>query len=174
MVAAIPNYSPLQLEALVTSLERLAPGRVVLGAGLGDEPGPHRAGRLERFEAGLQAVRAANPGVPVWLGAADPLGRPAAVRRAGAWQGLFPMGTDRPVEEVKAIARAIPMPTDRPFDLAMGVSWLAQGKDEEIRHYEDAGVTWLIETILPWVTPPEAAATRVKELRVGVHRNRSG
>jgi hypothetical protein len=163
MVAAVPNYSPAQLEALVGSLAQLAPDRIVLGAGLGDAPADKSPGRAARLEAGLRAVRDAHPHVPVWLGARDPLKQTAPVHRAREWDGLFPMGIDRPLDEVQSIAREVSPPGDRPFDLAVGVSWLAENRTQDIARHEAAGVTWLIETLLPWVVPFDAAIDRVRK-----------
>jgi alkanesulfonate monooxygenase SsuD/methylene tetrahydromethanopterin reductase-like flavin-dependent oxidoreductase (luciferase family) len=157
MVAAVPNYTPAQLEALAGSIHDLAPGRFILGAGLGDAPGSLAGDRVPKLEAGLTAVRSAHPGVPVWLGASDPIKRPAAVRRAASWDGLFPTGMDRPVTEVRTIARAIAPARD----LAIGVTSLLGFDAQRLSAYEDAGATWLIETILPWQVTPEIAVARV-------------
>jgi len=161
MVAAVPNYSPEQLEALVGSLANFAKGRFIFGAGLGDAPGAHTPDRLEKFNAGLKAVRHAHPDVPVWLGSSNPVLVKGPVRRARDWDGLFPMGMDWALEDVATIVAEISVPRDRPFDLALGVTSLAEPDDQRIRAYEQIGVTWLIETILPWHVSPQAAIDRV-------------
>jgi alkanesulfonate monooxygenase SsuD/methylene tetrahydromethanopterin reductase-like flavin-dependent oxidoreductase (luciferase family) len=69
MVTPLPARHPETLTLQVASVAAVSGGRLVLGVGSGDPEGDPVIGagsRGERLDAGLEVVRRACPGVPVW------------------------------------------------------------------------------------------------------------
>jgi alkanesulfonate monooxygenase SsuD/methylene tetrahydromethanopterin reductase-like flavin-dependent oxidoreductase (luciferase family) len=140
------------------TLDRLSGGRLVFGAGLGSDnsgefsqfgeeaDATERArllddglARLARYWAGeFEPVPLQQPRIPVWLAARWPNRRP--VRRALAWDGLFPIDLPGPdalaelTEEVRAAGRG-----DDGFEI---VVTNPAGTDPE--PWERAGATWCL------------------------------
>jgi alkanesulfonate monooxygenase SsuD/methylene tetrahydromethanopterin reductase-like flavin-dependent oxidoreductase (luciferase family) len=153
------------------TLDRLSGGRLTFGAGLGgdksgefadfgDEADPKTRAKL--LDDGLaQLVRywdgefdprpLQQPRIPVWLAARWPNRRP--VRRALAWDGLFPIDLPGPDElaELTAEVRA-----ERPGDDFDIVVTNPAGTDEA--RWEQAGATWCLTGFGPQPTLAEVAA----------------
>ena len=127
--------------------------------------------RARVLDASLEAVAAAikseHVSVPIWIGASDPLRKRAALRRAVRYDGLFPMGTDRPPAEVAEIARYVREGRDgAAFDLAIPATFAGKSRVERTRLVEDyttAGATWLIEGLMPWEHSMAEARTLLRE-----------
>lgn len=121
-----------------------------------------------------------TPRIPIWVGGFWP--RPAPFRRAGRWDGVFPLGLGLPFtemmrpEQVRAMVsfiheqRAREGLADRPFEVAH--NGISSGFDPRADHaiaqtYASAGVTWWLEHLLPerWGSgdewPVEAMRQRV-------------
>jgi alkanesulfonate monooxygenase SsuD/methylene tetrahydromethanopterin reductase-like flavin-dependent oxidoreductase (luciferase family) len=137
------------------TLDVLASGRTVFGAGLGGD----RHGEFERFgdptdprerarllDAGLDELqgywrefepRPVQPRIPIWLAARYPNRRP--VVRAARFDGLFPIDLPGPeaLEEMVAVAREAGAGDD--FEV---VAENRAGAD--LAPWEAAGATWLL------------------------------
>ena len=178
MVAAFVFGRPRQLAASIASLERLSPGRLIVGAGASDAPEqelqamgePALAERARVLDSSLEAVAAAlkseHISVPIWIGASDPLHKRAALRRAARYEGVFPMGTDRPPAEVAQIARYVRERRGGDFDLAIPATFAGKSHDERtqlVDDYTTAGATWLIEGLMPWERSLAEARTLIRE-----------
>ena len=103
-----------------------------------------------------------RPRVPVWVAGTWPIKPP--FRRAARWDGVFPMkvegGRIVPMtpEDARGVARYVAERRDReasanPFDVV--VAGETPGEDQKegartVAAYEEAGVTWWIESIDPW------------------------
>jgi len=88
MVTPLPCRHVPTLALQVASVAAISGGRLVLGVGTGDPEGDPVLGdgtRADLLDAGLEAVRASNPDVPVWVGGA--LTRPGPRARALRWDG---------------------------------------------------------------------------------------
>ena len=178
MVAAFVFARPRQLTASIASLHRLSAGRLIVGAGASDAPEDELRAmgesalpeRARMFDANLEAVtaglKAEAVSVPIWIGAADPLHKRAALRRAARYAGVFPMGTDRPPAEVAQIAQYVRERRGGAFDLAIPASFASKSVGERrqlVTDYATAGATWLIESLVPWEQPLAEARARLRE-----------
>jgi alkanesulfonate monooxygenase SsuD/methylene tetrahydromethanopterin reductase-like flavin-dependent oxidoreductase (luciferase family) len=155
------------------TLDRLSGGRLIFGAGLGsDNSGefskfgeePDGRARAALLDEGLEKLAAywagefeprplQQPRIPVWLAARWPNRKP--VRRALAWDGLFPIDLPDPdaLAELTAEVRA-ERPDDGSFDI---VVTNPAGTDPE--PWEAAGATWCLTGFgpQPGVAEVEAA-----------------
>ncbi len=155
LVTPIARRRVQKLARETATLDVLAGGRTVFGAGLGGDKG----GELSRFGEEMDARERARllddglaqltaywdgdfeprpiqrPRIPVWLAARWPYRRP--VKRAARWDGLFPIdlpGPDELAELVTEIDRR-----DDGFDI---VVTNAPGTDRA--PWEAAGATWCL------------------------------
>ncbi len=108
-----------------------------------------------------------QPRVPIWIGASDPLVKRAALRRAARFDGVFPIGLDRPPDEVRVIANYIRARRDPevPFDIAIPAAFPprdAANHAARIAAYAAAGATWLVGGIGPWFDTVEEARQMVR------------
>lgn len=106
LVARIGLQSNEVLTAMFATLDRMAPGRVVAGLGIGDGLSraeneaygiafPPRPERLNQLLEGARAIRAA--GVPVWIGGGTPAMWQVAAAEADAvnlWDTPVPMASE--------------------------------------------------------------------------------
>jgi alkanesulfonate monooxygenase SsuD/methylene tetrahydromethanopterin reductase-like flavin-dependent oxidoreductase (luciferase family) len=139
------------------SLDVLSGGRLIFGAGLGAD----REGELSRFgdesdarvrarllDDGLDRLAAywagefeprptQRPRIPVWLGALWPHRRP--LRRALRWDGICPIGFERPEELAELTAEIRAARGDDPFDIVV-----TNPAGEDPRPWEEAGATWCL------------------------------
>lgn len=159
MVTPLARRRVQKLARETVTLDHLSRGRLTLGVGLGSD----RTGELERFaevvdarerarvlDEGLDRLRAfwggefeplpvQRPRIPVWVAARWPHRRP--LRRAAAWDGLFPIDLPGPdaltslADEVRGLRGG----RDGPFDLVVET---APGGDVE--PWEAAGATWAL------------------------------
>lgn len=175
LVSAVVFHPPRQLIASVATLARLSGGRLILGAGAGDAPESELAARGEaplaararELDARLAQLReglaAEGVAVPIWVGAQDPLAHPGSMRRAGRYEGICPIAVDPSPETVAEIVRRVGglrKPTGTPFDVAVFSRFATVRREEAevlVTQYASAGATWLIESLLPWEHPGDAA-----------------
>jgi alkanesulfonate monooxygenase SsuD/methylene tetrahydromethanopterin reductase-like flavin-dependent oxidoreductase (luciferase family) len=167
-ITPIPRHHPFPLARMLTTVDRLSHGRVILGAGLGSAEELGRFGfptsdreraaitdatldQVGRWMAGeevdgvlLAPLPVQRPRVPIWIG-----GRSApALRRASRWDGWVISAVD----EHGAVAFTPEQVADgcerigTPVDIAItGVS--EPGAPNPVRDYEQAGATWWLETL---------------------------
>jgi alkanesulfonate monooxygenase SsuD/methylene tetrahydromethanopterin reductase-like flavin-dependent oxidoreductase (luciferase family) len=154
------------------TLDLLSGGRLILGVGLGS--GGH--GEFERFgevveprerarllDDGLRRLAEfwagefeprplQTPRIPVWVAGRWPHRRP--VRRAAAWDGMFPIELPSPEALAELAAEIARHRTDDqgPFDLVVD---LEPGK--ELEPWRQAGATWILTDFGP---QPRAADVR--------------
>lgn len=93
-----------------------------------------------------------RPRVPIWVAGRWP--RPAPFRRAGRWDGVFPInadGSDLTTGQVRDVIRLTTShrPSDaRPLDVILeGTSSLDEESAERMAAYEGAGATWWLESL---------------------------
>lgn len=119
-----------------------------------------------------------SPRIPIWVAGMWPAKAP--LRRAARWDGVIPIGRDLPLTamltpgQMKVIVRSVisqPASTS-PFEVVhMGIT---AGTDaaydrEVVAAYQQVGVTWWVEKILPerwgsWIDwPVEAMRARVRQ-----------
>ena len=121
-----------------------------------------------------------RPRIPIWVAGTWPLKPP--FRRAARWDGVFPMKAENgrilPMtpEDVRDVTSYVAdhRTSDRPFDVV--VAGETPGGDrtagaEIVAPYEEAGLTWWVESIDPWrfgwtenePHPTEEMRTRVRQ-----------
>lgn len=98
-----------------------------------------------------------RPRIPLWVAATWPAHRP--MRRAAAWDGVFPLQSGAGFEHQMSLeesARAIAYiatqrATDEPYDIVHGglLSGVRERDRELAGAYADIGVTWWLEHIYP-------------------------
>jgi alkanesulfonate monooxygenase SsuD/methylene tetrahydromethanopterin reductase-like flavin-dependent oxidoreductase (luciferase family) len=128
--------------SLAVRARRTDESLVVLDQLLRGAPVTHH-GPFHDVEAHLRPPPLQQPRPPIWIAATAPHAPP--LRRAGRWDGIFPIGED-----------GMPLP---PSDLGTYVGDLAHRPGFELvsgRHpdhgreaYEEVGVTWLVESTWP-------------------------
>ncbi len=159
MVTPLARRRVQKLARETVTLDHLSRGRLTLGVGLGSD----RTGELERFgevidareralllDQGLERLKGLwggdfeplpiqRPRIPVWVAARWPNRRP--LRRAAAWDGLFPIDLPGPdaLTELAGEVRELRGRRDGPFDLVVET---APGADVE--PWEAAGATWTL------------------------------
>jgi alkanesulfonate monooxygenase SsuD/methylene tetrahydromethanopterin reductase-like flavin-dependent oxidoreductase (luciferase family) len=155
------------------TLDHLSAGRLVLGLGLGSDrhgeltpfgevADPPEQGRL--LDAALEKLAAywggefepppvQKPRIPVWLAARWPSRRP--VRRAAAWEGLFPIDLPEPEALAELAAEVVELrgPDAGPFDLVV-----TNPPGTDAQPWEEAGATWCLTGF-----GPEPAEAEVRE-----------
>jgi alkanesulfonate monooxygenase SsuD/methylene tetrahydromethanopterin reductase-like flavin-dependent oxidoreductase (luciferase family) len=87
-----------------------------------------------------------TPRIPIWCAAAWPNLTP--LRRAARWDGVVPVGRLTP-DDVGALLDEVDRhrTTEDPFDVALPN---VHAVETDIEEYEDAGVTWWLESIAPF------------------------
>jgi hypothetical protein len=142
------------------TLERLAPGRVVLGVGLGAPDDFTKFGedadwrvRARKVEESLAALRESLPELPVWVSGEWPRKQP--FHGVDLADGVFPIHREGerfvPLTPDEAAAAVASLPERARRDFAMW-SFNDVG-DGELADYEAVGVTWwMVEGFL---LPPD-------------------
>jgi alkanesulfonate monooxygenase SsuD/methylene tetrahydromethanopterin reductase-like flavin-dependent oxidoreductase (luciferase family) len=159
MVTPLSRRRVQKVARETVTLDRLSRGRLILGVGLGsNNPSEleafgevtdprerarlldHGLGRLTALWGGeFEPPPLQQPRIPVWVAACWPHRRP--VRRAVAWDGLFPIELPGP-EALAELASEIEQqrPQDRgPFDLVVEID---PGAD--VAPWHQAGATWVL------------------------------
>lgn len=160
-VSGLLARDPVKLAREAATLNALAPGRVVLGVGLGDPadkgaqpfPGP-RGPEMDRRLARLLDLLSGE-GVPVWVGGSAQAA--AVARRAAVAQGIVPYKLtdteewqDFTADEVRGLVRG------DGFDVAVGGRRRLPDPAAEraaVTVAESGGATWWLEFIPPG--PPD-------------------
>lgn len=181
-IAVLARYKPHLVARTLASLDVLSDGRLTLGVGIGDggkhfeafgEPGEARI-RAEKLDESLEVITrlwsgdevthhgkhytvdgyalttlpVQRPRVPIWVGGDSP----AAMRRAGRWDGWIGPDQDplnSTPEDVAAVRDRLGQAgAARPsFDIA----WAGKtepGDDGSVSAYQRAGATWWIEVAI--------------------------
>lgn len=164
-VSGLLARDPVKLAREAATLNALAPGRVVLGVGLGDPadkgaqpfPGP-RGPEMDRRLARLLDLLVEER-VPVWVGGSAQAA--AVVRRSAVAQGIVPYKLtdtddweDFTADEVRRLARG------DGFDVAVGGRRRLPDPAAEraaVAAAESGGATWWLEFVPP-TTPGEMIA----------------
>jgi alkanesulfonate monooxygenase SsuD/methylene tetrahydromethanopterin reductase-like flavin-dependent oxidoreductase (luciferase family) len=140
------------------TLDRLSSGRLTFGVGLGSarnnelEPfgevtDPRERARLldqglsdltRYWAGGFEPLPVQQPRIPVWVAGEWPHRRP--VRRAAAWDGLFPIGMPGPDElaELVSEVRQARASAER-FDVIVEIP-----PEDDPQRWERAGATWRV------------------------------
>ena len=159
MVTPLSRRRVQKLARETVTLDRLSRGRLVLGVGLGssnpsevepfgDASDPRERARL--LDEGLARLSALwggefepppvqQPRIPVWVAARWPNRRP--VRRALAWDGIFPIELPGPEALAELAAEiASERPADAgPFDLVVEIE-----PGDDPGPWREAGATWVL------------------------------
>jgi len=154
------------------TLDRLSHGRLILGVGLGSsgngelEPfgevsDPRERARL--LDDGLARLRELwagefepppmqTPRIPVWVAGRWPHRRP--IRRAAAWDGMFPIELPNPEALAELAAEIARQRSDepRPFDVVVDLE-----PSEVFEPWREAGATWILTDFGP---QPDVARVR--------------
>jgi len=153
------------------TLDRLSGGRLIFGAGLGSDnsgefskfgeqaDAKERAkllddglGQLVRYWDGeFQPRPLQKPRIPIWLAARWPNRRP--VRRALAWDGVFPIDLPGPGELAQLTEEVRAERPDDGFDIVV-----TNPADVDPGPWEQAGATWCLTGFGPQPTLAEVAA----------------
>jgi alkanesulfonate monooxygenase SsuD/methylene tetrahydromethanopterin reductase-like flavin-dependent oxidoreductase (luciferase family) len=118
-----------------------------------------------------------RPRIPVWVAGMWP-NRPP-FRRAARWDGVVPLslitpfGELMPPEELRAIVDYTMQhrTTNAPFEVVLGGGTPRDnlGRAAEIvASYQDAGLTWWVESVNPWGDEPEVARRRIRQGPVAI------
>jgi alkanesulfonate monooxygenase SsuD/methylene tetrahydromethanopterin reductase-like flavin-dependent oxidoreductase (luciferase family) len=119
--------------------------------------------------------------IPVWIGGYWPHRRP--MRRAARWHGAFPApqvvatadgfaAMPFPPEEVARVRSYIEQhrSSQDPFDLVISHALPVDDPElaaEEVRQYEEVGVTWIVRDWLPWETGPSEVRAQLRRGPLG-------
>jgi alkanesulfonate monooxygenase SsuD/methylene tetrahydromethanopterin reductase-like flavin-dependent oxidoreductase (luciferase family) len=160
LIVPLARRRPQKVALEAATLERLAPGRTVLGVGLGAPEDFTRFGedadwrvRARKVEESLGTIRESLPELPVWVSGEWPRRQP--FHGVDLADGVFPIHRDgerwTPLTPGEASAAVASLPERARSDFAMW-SFNDVG-DGELADYEAAGVTWwMVEGFL---LPPD-------------------
>jgi alkanesulfonate monooxygenase SsuD/methylene tetrahydromethanopterin reductase-like flavin-dependent oxidoreductase (luciferase family) len=160
MIVPLARRRPQKVALEAATLERLAPGRTVLGVGLGAPDDFTKFGedadwrvRARKVEESLVAIRESLPDLPVWVSGEWP--RKQRFHGVELADGVFPTHRDgdkwRPLTPAEAGAAVASLPERARRDFAMW-SFNDEGHGD-LAAYEAAGVTWwMVEGFL---LPPD-------------------
>jgi hypothetical protein len=149
LIVPLARRRPQKVALEAATLERLAPGRTVLGVGLGAPDDFTKFGedadwrvRARKVEESLATIREALPDLPVWVSGEWPRKQP--FHGADLADGVFPIHRHdekwRPLTPDEATGAVASLPDRARRDFAMW-SFNDQGHGE-LADYEAAGVTW--------------------------------
>jgi alkanesulfonate monooxygenase SsuD/methylene tetrahydromethanopterin reductase-like flavin-dependent oxidoreductase (luciferase family) len=141
------------------------------------EPYHHNGTAYQIKEAQFLPRPLQSPRIPIWVAGMWPARAP--LRRAARWDGVIPIGRDRPLtamltpEEMQQIVHTVTSQPGYtpPFEVVH--SGITAGTDtgydrEVVAAYQRVGVTWWVEKVLPerwgnWTNwPLEAMRTRIR------------
>lgn len=188
-VVVVARRRPQLVAQAAATLDLVSGGRLVLGVGAGNDPGDldpfgeagPLSGRVARMDAALAAIDPwlrgeparldvegatevrvgprphQRPRPPIWLGGM----RPAALRRAAAWDGWIAIATSDDGSSMALSPEAFGDMVDRvrderlaigcagePFDVAVfALSDLADA--DAVQAFADRGATWWLESLSP-------------------------
>ena len=180
LVTPIARRRPWKLARETVSVDRLSNGRLILGVGLGDSV-QWDFGFFD--EVTFRPTPVQSPRIPIWVGGWWPNKPPLC--RAARWDGVCPIkwGVSITPAEWREILAYVqehrtssapldavhsgPTPVDNPAEAAAIVE-----------PYADAGVTWWIEPVDPWLFgwsyevpwPPEATVLVRERIQQGPPR----
>jgi alkanesulfonate monooxygenase SsuD/methylene tetrahydromethanopterin reductase-like flavin-dependent oxidoreductase (luciferase family) len=115
-----------------------------------------------------QAPPVQQPRIPIWVGGGWPAKKP--FRRAAKWDGVMPISprvmegedlTPGDLEEIRAFIDA-ERTTHGPFDVLKGGMTADADDREQPDAYSAAGVTWWLESLVPWGNSLEAVRQRIE------------
>jgi alkanesulfonate monooxygenase SsuD/methylene tetrahydromethanopterin reductase-like flavin-dependent oxidoreductase (luciferase family) len=160
LIVPLARRRPQKVALEAATLERLAPGRVVLGVGLGapddfttfGEDADWRV-RARKVEESLATLRESLPDLPVWVSGEWPRKQP--FHGVDLADGVFPIHreehTFRPLAPDDVAAAVASLPEQARRDFAMW-SFNDEGA-HDLADYEATGVTWwMVEGFL---LPPD-------------------
>lgn len=149
LIVPLARRRPPKVALEAATLERLAPGRTVLGVGLGAPDDFTKFGedadwrvRAQKVEESLATIRETLPDLPVWVSGEWPRKQP--FHGVDLADGVFPIHRDGDKwrlltpDEVRAAVASVPARARH--DFAMW-SFNDEGRGE-LADYEAAGVTW--------------------------------
>ena len=128
-------------------------GLAILTQAWTGEPLHHRGTHYVADGITLRPTPAQDP-LPVWV--AVRYGRPAPLRRAARFDGVFPIEIDHPDQLAETLA-GLERPTDRPYDVAVGAQ-----DDSDPRPYEAVGATWWMRGFSPYGITASAVGAVVR------------
>ena len=115
-----------------------------------------------------QAPPVQQPRIPIWVGGGWPAKKP--FRRAAKWDGVMPISprvmegedlTPGDFEEIRAFVDA-ERTSQGPFDVLKGGMTADADDREQPDAYRSAGVTWWLESLVPWGNSLEAVRQRIE------------
>jgi alkanesulfonate monooxygenase SsuD/methylene tetrahydromethanopterin reductase-like flavin-dependent oxidoreductase (luciferase family) len=160
MIVPLARRRPHKVVLEAATLERLAPGRTMVGVGLGAPDDFTKFGedadwrtRARKVEESLATIRESLPDLPVWVSGEWPRRQP--FHGVNLADGVFPIHRDgekwRPLtpDEVSAAVASLPERSRRDFAM-----WSFNDEGHgDLAAYEVAGVTWwMVEGFL---LPPD-------------------
>lgn len=145
MVQRVTLRLPRVAAAMAATLERIAPGRLILGLGVADSssrqeqeaygiPFEPKASRFGRLRETVSALREAAPNVPLWLGAESDEG----ISYVGLFDGWNYWGPSSRFAERVEKARAVPV--REPLEM----SWAGPWRDFDLQSLLRAGADHVI------------------------------
>jgi alkanesulfonate monooxygenase SsuD/methylene tetrahydromethanopterin reductase-like flavin-dependent oxidoreductase (luciferase family) len=104
-----------------------------------------------------------QPRPPVWVGGMWP--NPGPFERAARWDGVFPMSVREGLPRPDDVAAVVAFVAERressaPFDVVVSPHW-----EHTAAEYEDAGVTWLVQSWDAEPGWPDILRDRITSLR---------
>jgi alkanesulfonate monooxygenase SsuD/methylene tetrahydromethanopterin reductase-like flavin-dependent oxidoreductase (luciferase family) len=111
-----------------------------------------------------------RPRIPIWVAGTWPLKAP--FRRAARWDGVVPIGRDfeKPLTpaEIRDIAAYIKehRVSKEPFEIVRGGQTPGRDTAEDaaiVAPYAEAGLTWWLETRLPWLSSLVEVRERIRK-----------